>query len=428
MGASSAERPSHQVSRDIQRPATVRRLLFVAAFLRSTATAMSGVLLGFYLAALGFSPAQTGAVVGAGLAGVAAAALVATTAGDRIGRRRLLATVSLLGAAGATAIAFSTTSLVVALAAFVGMANGMGRDRGASLILDQAILPETTTDRERTRVFAWYNVVQDVGHALGGLLAATPTLVRSLDGMSHVESLRLALVLPAVLLAAAALCYARLPRDLESTRSVQRLTLAPESRRVLLRISSLFALDSFAGGFLTSTLLSYFFLERFGASEAAVGSLFFGARVLNALSHWGAAWLAARIGLVNTMVFTHVPSSVLLVTVAFAPSCPVAAALFLLREGLVEMDVPTRQSYVLAVVRPAERTFASGVTNVVRLGGWAVGPFFAGTLMHGRSLAAPLVVGAALKIVYDAILYAWFRDLPPPEEQRTEDKASAVHE
>ena len=148
-----------------------------------------------------------------------------------------------------------------------------------------------------------------------------------------------------------------------------------------------------------------------------MGALFFGARVLNAASHWGAAWLARRFGLVNTMVFTHVPSSLLLVTVAFAPSFAVAAVLFLLREGLVEMDVPTRTSYVLAVVRPEERTLASGVTNLVRLGGWAVSPFLAGVLMQGTSLAAPLVLGAGMKIAYDLLLYASFRGLPPPEER-----------
>ncbi|MEW6270642.1 MAG: MFS transporter [Thermodesulfobacteriota bacterium] len=395
---------------------TVRRLLLAAAFLRSVATAMSGVLLGFYLAALALSPAQTGAVIGTGLLGVAVAALVATTAGDRLGRRRVLTGVSLLGACGALAIAAGSSPAVLTLAAFLGMANGMGRDRGAALILDQAILPETTTDRERTFVFAWYNVVQDAGHAVGGLLAGAPLVARSLLGTSQVGSIRIALLAPAVLLVAVAFCYARLPRGDERASSREAPPLSPASRSVLLRISALFALDSFAGGFLTSALLSYFFLERFGASEAAVGGLFFGARVLNALSHWAAAWLAVRIGLVNTTVFTHVPSSLLLVTVAFAPSFPVAAVLFLLREGLVEMDVPTRQSYVLAVVRPEERTLASGVTNLVRLGGWAAAPFAAGTLMQAGSLAAPLLVGAALKLAYDALLYVGFRALRPPEE------------
>jgi MFS family permease len=167
---------------------------------------------------------------------------------------------------------------------------------------------------------------------------------------------------------------------------------------------------------LTTALLSFFFFERFGASEGAIGLLFFGARLLNALSHLGAAWLAGRIGLVRTMVFTHIPSSLLLATVPFAPSFGVAAALFLLREGLVEMDVPTRQSYVLAVVEPDERTFASGITNLVRLSAWALAPFIAAALMFRDSLHLPLLVGAGLKIAYDLLLWRAFRGVHPPEE------------
>jgi MFS family permease len=189
----------------------------------------------------------------------------------------------------------------------------------------------------------------------------------------------------------------------------------------LTRISALFALDSLGGGFLTTALLSYFFLERYGASETAIGALFAGARVLNAVSHLGAAWLARRIGLVNTMVFTHIPASLLLVTVAFAPSFPVAVLLFLLREGLVEMDVPTRQSYVLAVVPPEDRTKASGITHLVRMGAWAAAPAFAGLAMEKAALFAPLVVGAAMKIAYDLLLFRAFRGVKPPEERAGEN-------
>jgi hypothetical protein len=179
----------------------------------------------------------------------------------------------------------------------------------------------------------------------------------------------------------------------------------------------LFAIDSLAGGFLTTAMMSFFFFERFGVSEAVIATLFFGARLLNSVSHLGAAWLAKRIGLVNTMVFTHIPSSLLLVTVAFAPSFPVAAVLFLLREGLVEMDVPTRQSYVLAVVEPSERTVVSGITMLVRLAAWAVAPGFAGLLMTGNTMFLPLVIGAAMKITYDILLWRAFRGLKPPEER-----------
>jgi predicted MFS family arabinose efflux permease len=185
---------------------------------------------------------------------------------------------------------------------------------------------------------------------------------------------------------------------------------------VLWRISSLFAVDGVGGGLLVTTLLSYFFFERFGASAGAVALLFFAARLANVASHFGAAWLAARIGLVNTMVLTHIPSSLLLAAVAFVPAFPIAAALFLLRECLVEMDVPTRQSYVMGVVSPEERTAVSGVTNLVRLGAWAVGAGIAGLLMERVALATPLLLGAALKIVYDVLLYAAFRRERPPEE------------
>ena len=212
--------------------------------------------------------------------------------------------------------------------------------------------------------------------------------------------------------------YARLAPSNESTRG-PRQAVSPATRIVLAKICALFGLDSLGGGFLTATLLTYFFFERFGTSEGIIAVLFFGARVLNAVSHFGAAVLAKKIGLVNTMVFTHIPSRVLLITVAFAPSFPIAAALFLIREGLVEMDVPTRQSYVMAVVRPEERTVASGVTNLVRMIGWSVAPLVAGLLMRHGSLLLPLIVGAVLKIAYDVLLYFSFRGLPPPEERRT---------
>ncbi len=395
-----------------------RKLIYTAAFLRSLATGMVGVLIGIYLARAGFDPARTGAVIGAGLGGAALAALVVTLLGDRWGRRRTLVALSLLAAGGGFAVAAVSGFTLIAGAAFVGMLNGMGRDRGASAIIDQAILPATAPDAERTKAFAFYNVFQDAGHACGGLLAATPALLRATLGMEEIPAFRLALAGYASILVATALVYMRLSGSIEGSRlRAERLRVSPQGRQVLRKISPLFAVDSLAGGFLTTALLAYFFYERFGAGEAAVGLLFFGARVVNAGSHLGAAWLAKRIGLVNTMVFTHIPSSLLLVTVPFAPSFTVAAILFLLREGLVEMDVPTRQSYVMAVVRPEERTFASGVTQLVRLGSWAIAPAFAGAMMKGLSLATPLLVGAGMKIGYDLLLYAAFRTHKPPEER-----------
>jgi MFS family permease len=406
-----------------------RRLLYAAAFLRALATALVGVLLGLHLARLGLSAGAIGGVVAAGLAGAAVAALLVTLRGDRLGRRRALAGLALLAAAGGLGLAFVSRSgspgpratlATLAGIAFLGMVNGMGRDRGAALILEQAALPAAAPAAGRTRAFAWYNVLQDAGHAAGSLLAGLPAWLGR-AGIGEPASYRAALLLYAALLAAGAPLYARLSPAIEATRNPSlaagAAALSPESRRVLARICGLFALDGLGGGLLTTALVSYFFFERFGAGAAAIGLLFAAARVANALSHLGAAWLAARIGLVNTMVFTHLPSSFLLLTVAFAPSFPVAAALFLLREGLVEMDVPTRQSYVMAVVRPEERTVASGATHIVRLATWAAAPAAAGLFMQ-RGLATPLVLGAALKIAYDLLLYRSFRHLRPPEERR----------
>ncbi len=393
-----------------------RRLIYAAAFLRALATGMAGVLLGLTLARQGFSAAAIGAVLSAGLAGATLALAIVTWAGDRLGRRRCLLALSLAGAIGGLGAAWVSEPWAMAAAAFVGILNGMGRDRGAALVLEQAILPATTGDAGRTGVFARYNLLTDIGHALGALLAALPSLLAAL-GVEEIQGYRAMFLLYAVLLAAGAPLALALSPAAETGANGPRQPVSPESRKIIRKISALFAIDSIAGGFLGSALLSYFFFERFDVSAAWIGGLFFAARVLNALSHLGAAWLAQRIGLVNTMVFTHIPSSVLLASVAFAPNFWVAALLFLLREGLVEMDVPTRQSYVMAVVQPEERTYASGVTHLVRLGGWAAAPSFAGWLMQAASLAAPLFIGAGMKIAYDLLLWRAFRRLRPPEER-----------
>ncbi len=411
-----------------------RALLYAAASLRSLATGMIGVLVGVHLAKLGFDAAAIGAVVASGLAGAALAALLITFFGDRWGRRRCLVLLALLTAGGGLLFAAISAPLPAAAAACLGMVNGMGRDRGAFLILDQAMLPATTGDADRTSTFAWYNVLQDGGGAIGGLLAGAPAAIRYLSGAGEVESLRGGIVAYSLLYLAVAVLYMRLSRGVEIARAAAgddpeggaavpgapASRLSPASRRILARIVPLFALDSLAGGLLTTAILSYFFYSRFGVDEAVLGPLFFAARVANAASHPAAAWLARRLGLVNTMVFTHIPANLLLIAVAFVPGFPLAAALFLVREALVEMDVPTRQSYVMAVVRPGERTLAAGVTNLVRVGAWAVGPYASGLFMGSVTLAAPLVVGSGMKVIYDLLLFTAFRRLRPPEERGAE--------
>jgi len=396
-----------------------RRLLLTTAFVRAFATGLVGVLLGLYLARRGFAARDIGIVIGAGLSGAAVSALIVTFLGDKFGRRRALILLALLAGMGGAALMLSAGIAAASAAAFLGMVNGMGRDRGAQLVLEQAILPGTGAAADRTRAFAWYNVMQDVGHALGGLAAALPALLQSTFGVEEVAAFQSVFGLYVALMALQALLYMALSPVAEAPvrSSVPGPRIDPESRRIVLRISGLFAIDSIAGGFLGTALIAYFFFERFGAGEMAIAILFFLARSANAISHFAAAWLARRIGLVNTMVFTHIPSSLMLIAVAFVPSFSLAAGLFLLRELLVEMDVPTRQSYVMAVVRPEERTWASGITSLVRMGGWAVGPFVAGFLMQGVALATPLMIGAGMKIVYDLMLWKSFRDLKPPEER-----------
>jgi MFS family permease len=399
-----------------------RALLYATAFLRALTTSAVGVTLGVYLARSGLDVETIGAVVSAGLGGAVVAAVAATLIADWIGRRRFLLLLTFAGCLGSLGFALAREPIWLAIAAFFGMLNGMGRDRGAALILEQAAMPATAGASDRTRVIAGYTMLQDIGHAVGSLLAGLPAYLIGRSTSSVVGDVpeRWILFGAAGTGVLALVAYAAVGATVENGRSSTRLPkVSPESRRLLTRISALFALDALGGGFLTSALLSYFFFTRFHASELAISVLFFGARVMNAVSHLGAAWLARRIGLVNTMVFTHIPSSILLMTVAIAPNFPVAAVLFLLREGLVEMDVPTRQSYVLAVVRPEERTVATGVTNLVRLAAWAVAPIVAGALTVGDSYAVPLVVGAGMKILYDVLLYRAFRGAKPPEERQS---------
>jgi MFS family permease len=394
-----------------------RRIVFAAGFLRAIANGLVGVVAGIYLAELGFEPATWGSILGAGVAGTAVGAAGVMFWGDRIGRRRWLILLGVVAAAGGAVFAFASQAAVLGAAAFLGMLNSLGKDRAAALALEQAILPSTGDDAGRTRAFAWYNVIQDIGHGLGAGLAVLPTLLRDAAGFDHLHSLRVAVIVYAALYAATAILYLSLSKRAEAPAAGLELRVTPQSRSILTKMSFLFALDSFAGGFQGSALFAFFFHQQFGASEATIGILFVGARIMNAASHLGAAWLASRIGLVNTMVFTHTPSSILTFTIPFTGSFEIAALLFLLREGLSEMDVPTRQSYLMAVVRPEERTFAGGVTNLARMCARAIAPVLAGTAMQTVALGAPIMAAAGLKVLYDGLLYFSFRKIKAPEER-----------
>jgi MFS family permease len=386
------------------------------------------VTLAIYLAGTGLSITEIGLLIGAGIAGSSVATVLVSMRGDAWGRRRVLIALAVLTAAGYAALAMLTSASLLILLAFLGMVNGMGRDRGAASALDQAILPGTVPDERRTWTLAWYNLVLDVGHALGALAAALPAAMAAAIGVDASSAHRLTFLTCAVAALACVLLYAALSPAIESRAEAAPGSLpAPlgaGSRRVVARLALLFGLDSLGGGFLNSALIAYWFFVQFGTTPAELALLFFAARVLNALSHLAAAWLARRVGLLNTMVWTHLPSSVLLIAAPASPTAGLAAALFLAREALVEMDVPTRQSYVMAVVKPTERTFASGVTNVTRNAAWAIGPSVAGFVMQHVALAGPLLIGGAMKILYDLLLYRSFRHLRPPEEERQQGIAA----
>jgi MFS family permease len=395
-------------------------IIYCAAWLRSFGIGLTGVVLGVLLFRRGYSSAAIGLVIAAGLAGAAAATVLMTWKADAFGRRRILVLLSLFSALGAAALMFHLTLPAMAALAFFGMLNGMGTDRSAAYALEQAMIPGLVSDLKRTWSLAWYSLVLDSSGALGALAAGIPVLEHRIWHVDLDAAYRTVLLGFAGVNVLSALLYLLLSPEVEVSRAnlpgFARAKVSPQGKATVKRLSSLFSLDALGGGFLVDALVAYWFFRRFGLDESRLAVLFFVVHILNALSHLGAAFLARRIGLIKTMVFTHLPSSLFLMAVPLATSPAWAIALFLLRESLVEMDVPTRQSYVAAVVAPAERTFASGVTNLTRNVSWAAGSWLAGTLMQQVAFSMPLFFGGGLKIAYDILLWRGFRHIKPPEE------------
>jgi MFS family permease len=395
-------------------------MIYVAGFLRSLGVGLLGVDLAVYLSRVGVGATSIGLIIGVGLLGASVATAVVAWGSTRIGYRASLVALSLLAALGGVALAVLPSFPLLLFLVFVGMVNGMGTDRSAAFALEQAIIPGLVSDRSRTWGLSWYNVWLDSGGALGAFGAGVPLAVSTWTHLGLIAAYRYLFVVYALLHVATALLYSFLPANTELLPTTEPTTKvhAPsgQSRNTIHRIAALFAVDAFGGGFLTDALVSYWFFRRFGLTEQALGLLFFIVHVLNAVSHLGAAWIAQRIGLVNTMVFTHLPSSLFLIAVPLASSPKWAITLFLLRETFVEMDVPTRQSYVAALVKPYERVYASGLTNLTRTGAWAAAAALSGFVMQQLAFSAPLVIGGTLKIAYDLFLYRNFRHLKPPEE------------
>lgn len=396
-------------------------LIYAAAFLRSASVGMLGVVLAVYLARIGFSPSAIGFVLAAGLIGSAAATAWVSRYGERFGRRRVLMATAVIAACGGIALALTHSPATLVPLAFACMLNGMGTDRSAAFAVEQAIIPGLVPDKARTWALSWYNVVLDGSGALGALSGALPVAIAAWQGINILAAYRWLFLLYCGMNLAAVALYWRMdtrvePRGLPALDRAEN-AVSDASKRIVRRMAALFALDSAGGGLLADSLMAYWFFHRFGVNEKTLGLLFFVIRILNGLSHLGAAWIARRIGLVRTMVFTHLPSSVFLLMVPLVPSFSLAAVFLFLREALVEMDVPTRQSYVAAVVQPHERVYASGVTNLTRTGAWAVTALAAGELMQRVAFSAPLLLGGGMKILYDLLLYRSFIHVRPPEEQ-----------
>jgi MFS family permease len=399
-----------------------------AAFLRAFGVGLLGVILGIYLFRTGRSSLTVGIVVGAGLVGSAAATAVMSFASDRFGRKRSLLMLSSLTAVGGFALAYSSAMpmLLFTVLAFVGMLNGTGTDRSPSYAIEQAVIPGLAPDTKRTWNLAFYNALIDGGGSFGALAAGSPILLQHRLGLPLLAAYKALFLGYAALSLVIAATYALLSPAVETGNATLPpigRRIQPKTRKVLTKLTALFSLDAFGGGFLTDAIVSYWFFRRFGIAEHDLGLVFFAVHVLNAVSHLGAAWLAVRIGLVNTMVLTHLPSSLFLIAVPFASSFKWAVLLFFCREALVEMDVPTRQSYVAATVRPDERTFASGITNVARNVFWAIGSASAGLLMQTLTFSAPLIVGGGAKVAYDVLLFRSFRKLKPPEESASNQQS-----
>jgi MFS family permease len=397
------------------------RLLFATRITRLFGYGFLSVVLVLYLVAIGFGAFETGLLLTLTLVGDAAISLWLTTHADRIGRRRvLIAGAGLMVLAGIVFL-LSRDLWVLIIAATIGVISPSGNEVGPFLAVEQAALSQTVADRQRTRVFGWYNLSGSFATATGALAAGLLGQGLQAAGSSPVESYRAILLGYGLIGVVLAALFAALSPTIEAPIvtdvSIARRLGLHRSQGVVARLAALFALDAFAGGFVIQSIVSYWFATRFGMSVGALGTLFFAANILAGVSALLAAPLAARIGLINTMVFTHLPSNVLLILVPLMPTAPLAVGLLLARFSISQMDVPTRQSYTMAVVEPDERSAAAGVTGIARSVGAAVSPSLATPLVEGVGLGGlPFVIAGSLKIVYDLLLYRAFRTRRPPEE------------
>jgi MFS family permease len=389
-------------------------LLMAARFIRLFAYGALSVILVFYLIAIGLSETQTGLLLSLTLLGDTAISLVITTHADRVGRRRMLFAGALLMAGAGLVMASSTQYWLLVLAATIGVISPSGNEVGPFLPIEQAALTGLVSDRVRTEILAWYTMAGAIATALGALAGGLMAGAFQASA-APVTGYRAVVVLYAVLGVTLAVLFSGLSRKAEASTprgDAPAPTLAGltrESRPVISKLSALFALDAFGGGFVAQSFAAYWFHLRWDIDPATLGPIFFWANILAGLSALAASRLAARFGLIQTMVWTHLPSNVLLILVPLMPTLSLAVAVLLLRFSISQMDVPTRQSYVMAVVAPHERSAAAGITGVARTIGAAISPLFVGFLFARPALiSVPFLVAGTLKIVYDVVLYVQF--------------------
>lgn len=372
-------------------------------------------MLGLYLDAIGLDTTAIGWIFTAALAGGAVMTVVLTAVADTWGRRLLLALGALLMALAGLVFAATTNPILLAVAAIFGTISPSGKEVGPFLSIEQAVLPQTTHEQNRTAAFSVYNLVGSLSGALGALAVGLPSFF-SLAPLAGYRLLVWGYVVSAILML---VLFAFLSPAVEvKTRS------APDSRRIGVRrsrgtvakLAALFALDAFAGGFIVQSLVAYWFYLRFATGIETLGAIFFGANLLSALSFLAAPAIARRIGLLNTMVFTHLPSNFLLLLVPLMPTLELTIVVLLARHLLSQLDVPTRQSYTMAVVDPSERAASAGIMSVARNVGAAIAPLFTGPVLAAPSLGLPFLLAGGLKILYDLMIFALFRNLRPPEE------------
>jgi MFS family permease len=389
-----------------------RRLLFLTRAARMFSYGFVSVILVLYLVELGFSETRIGLLLTLTLAGDTLVSLWITTHADRMGRRTMLIAGALLMAAAGIPFALSGDFTVLLVAATLGVISPSGNEVGPFLAIEQASLSQILDDDRRIAVFAWYNLAGSFATACGALAGGWTAQLLQQGGMAPVASYRVLVYAYAAFGLLLAALFALVTGAIEAPRSavpVGRLGLH-RSRRTVIKLSALFSLDAFAGGFVIQSIVAYWFHLRFGVAPGALGSIFFAANILAGLSALYAVRMAQRFGLINTMVFTHIPSNLLLILVPLMPSLTLAVLVLLLRFSISQMDVPTRQSYTMAVVDPDERSAAAGITGIARTTGAAISPVLAGQCLAVPALTgAPFLIAGGLKILYDLLLYRSFK-------------------